>query len=242
MSKKKTAIEETPQKRVVLVGTYKGNQLTKWRGWYNYPISGKDKIGADDAAKITELWLFKGTKEQKSYKAEFVGVKTRQELIDDYGYPAKGKAHSDKYLLFKTEFKYSHTNDNPLDCDKVIVRTKDFARSPKVAKQLREYLASSDRRDLDLANMLPTIVTKLKPEQLRVCEAAVQMEFVFDPSQIHACLGSNGVGDAIAEAHKKGKLACVEICAGAGGQAIGLENAGFEHVALVEYENEYEAA
>ena len=34
-------------------------------------------------------------------------------------------------------------------------------------------------------------------------------------------------------------LTCVEICAGAGGQAIGLDKAGFEHVALVEYEADY---
>lgn len=34
-------------------------------------------------------------------------------------------------------------------------------------------------------------------------------------------------------------LTCVEICAGAGGQAIGLDMAGFAHVALVEYESEY---
>ena len=32
---------------------------------------------------------------------------------------------------------------------------------------------------------------------------------------------------------------CVEICAGAGGQALGLEAAGFEHCVLVEYEPEY---
>lgn len=31
----------------------------------------------------------------------------------------------------------------------------------------------------------------------------------------------------------------IEICAGAGGQALGLEQAGFNHVALVEYEDEY---
>ena len=34
-------------------------------------------------------------------------------------------------------------------------------------------------------------------------------------------------------------LTCVEICAGAGGQALGLDQAGFNHVALVEYETEY---
>lgn len=31
----------------------------------------------------------------------------------------------------------------------------------------------------------------------------------------------------------------IEICAGAGGQALGLEAAGFRHVALVEYEKDY---
>jgi len=34
-------------------------------------------------------------------------------------------------------------------------------------------------------------------------------------------------------------LTCVEICAGAGGQALGLARAGFTHVALVEYEPDY---
>ncbi|MCQ2393383.1 MAG: DNA cytosine methyltransferase [Kiritimatiellae bacterium] len=41
------------------------------------------------------------------------------------------------------------------------------------------------------------------------------------------------------DACQDGRLTCVEICAGAGGQAIGLERAGFSHVALVEYESEY---
>lgn len=34
-------------------------------------------------------------------------------------------------------------------------------------------------------------------------------------------------------------LTSIEICAGAGGQALGLEMAGFSHIALVEYEKEY---
>lgn len=37
----------------------------------------------------------------------------------------------------------------------------------------------------------------------------------------------------------KQPLTCVEICAGAGGQALGLAMAGFTHVALVEYESDY---
>lgn len=32
---------------------------------------------------------------------------------------------------------------------------------------------------------------------------------------------------------------CIEICTGAGGQALGLEMAGFEHVALIEIEEKY---
>lgn len=33
---------------------------------------------------VTEFWLFQGSKEQRNYKAEFVGVKTREERIRDF--------------------------------------------------------------------------------------------------------------------------------------------------------------
>ena len=67
---RKVAAKKVPaeaQKRVVLVGTYKGDQLTRWRGWYNYPISDED-LSRADFSLITELWLFNGTKDQKTYK------------------------------------------------------------------------------------------------------------------------------------------------------------------------------
>ena len=190
-------MHENP-KRIVLVGTYKGKQLIDWRGWYNYPISDDDKITEAEAAEVTELWLFKGTKEQRNYKAYFVGIKTRRELIDGYGYPAKGKAHGNKYLLFKTEFKYQHKNDIPEDAERVIIRTADFATAPKVRKQLKAYLESSDRKDPDLAKRLPAIFTKLRPEQLRVCEAMCQLDLFIsnavalptDKAKVNICASS----------------------------------------------------
>ena len=94
----------------------------------------------------------------------------------DYGYPAKGKAHGEKYLLFKALYKYRHKADIPEDAERVIVRAADFAkRSPKVAKQIKAYLESPDRNNPDLAKRLPEIITKLHPDQLLVCELSYQM-------------------------------------------------------------------
>ncbi len=178
--------------RVVLVGTYKGDQLTTWRGWYNYPISAEDNITEADASKITELWLFKGSRDERRYKAEFVGVKTRQELIDGYGYPAKGKTHGDKYLLFKTEYKYRHKGEVPEDAERVIVRTADFATAPKVRKQLKAYLESSDRRNPDLAKRLPENVVHAITQCLRYwqhCNRLRDMQYSGTNQNIHWTVG-----------------------------------------------------
>lgn len=218
---------DTPPRRVVLVGTYKGDQLAKWRGWYNYPLSDNDENKTEDFAKINELWLFQGTSGQKTYKAEFVGIKTREELIRDYGYPAQGKPHGDKYLLFKTEFLYRHKLTVPEEADAVIVRTRDFAkRSHKIAEQLKAYLESSDRNDPDLAKLLPSIITKLPPERLCICDAAGQLTFVFLYSKKQSLHS---------EASEK-SLPVISLFSGAGGLDIGFEQAGFKTAVMVEFD------
>ena len=160
-------------KTIVLIGTYKGNQLEKWPGYYNYPISDADKITDADVARINELWLFKGTVAQKSYAAEFVGVKTREELISDYAYPAAGKAHSDKYLLFKI----IPIEAPSTEYSSVILRTKDFISSRKVQAQLKAYLESDNREKTEAATKLPDVVYSIPNESLIVCEAIFQIDF-----------------------------------------------------------------
>ena len=243
--------------RVVLVGTYRGDQLKDWPGWYCWPLdageshaksakTGRDAPTARPQAtselvtnydespewlpRVTELWLYRGTADERRYRAEFVGVKTREELIHDYGYPggdvsatknakdAKGgsrlsrppKPHGTHYALFKTELLYRHKNAPQEEADSVVVRLTDFARSPKVRKQLREYLESPDRNDPDLAKLLPSIVTSVPPERLRVCEGAVQLNFMELLS-----LRANPVL-VKTEAKRSGKLTCLDFFAGSG--------------------------
>lgn len=229
VKKESESVISSSAKKVVLIGTYKTGQLSKWKGWYNYPISAKDKISEVDAAKVNELWLFNGTKAQKNYQAEFVGIKTRKELVEQYGYPAKGKAHGDKYLLFKTEFKYRYSTMPPEEAERVIIRTADFATAPKVRKQLKAFLESPDRNDPDLAKMLPSIVTSLRPEQLRVCEAAVQLQFIsimFPPRSSGSMEFANN-----------NKRNVISLFSGAMGLDNGIEKAGMNIRLCVEFQH-----
>jgi len=88
---------------------------------------------------------------------------------------------------------------------------------------------------------MPFVFDSLKPYVKNGRHATV-----FDPVQDEFFERSFGFeyGQKVAEgilseARVAGELTCVEICAGAGGQAIGLDRAGFKHVALVEYERDY---
>lgn len=221
-AKKAEAAEE---RRIVLVGTYAARQLEKWSDYYNYPLYGKDKIDVETVKKVNELWLFSGAKQPRYFAAECLGVKTREEL-KEFGYKATGKGHgSGKYLLFKIKKLYAPSRDF---AESVTIRTKDFAGQGVTQKQLKAYLESPDRKDPLLAKMLPKIVTELPRERLRVCEAAVQLDF-FNVFSYDSVMRPDGVKKS-----RRRKRTAMSLFSGAGGLDIGVLQAGFEVLSCVE--------
>ncbi len=231
VSAKKTMTHSTKddERKIILVGTYVKGQLKKWPGYYNYPIYDGDKIDVDTARRINEIWLFNGADNGKFFVVEFVGIKTREELKNAYGYPAKGKGHGGgTYLLFKTtEMVLYSPTINP--DDRVIVRTKDFSRrSSRIAKLLKVYLESSGRECKPLVGMLPAILTKLPSNILFVCEEAIQLDFL---SILYPGIDMNCTVPVAIRNHK---LSLIDLFAGCGGMSLGFELAGFLPVLAVE--------
>lgn len=161
------------QKRIVLAGTYRKGQLERWKGFYNYPIEDADHIDKGLCKAISELWLFNGTKQRRCFLAKYLGVATRQELIEKYDYPATGPAHANKYLLFSTQEPYPGGQDNVRPVDQLRIRLADFARSPKVRMRLKSYLASSRRGDGSLDVSMPPEVLDIPPDRLMVAESTL---------------------------------------------------------------------
>lgn len=254
---------------IVVVGNYKTRQLDwiKKNGVYNWPVREEDDGHAgrvtlptdvyhagpvDDApgrgtrpacpldqelANVKELWLYANAKSERHvFTAQFVGKMTNAEFLAAYpSYAKLGPSKQKAYYVFKTT-----PVDYPPEIGSQIVlaRTADFGkRCAKVKKAIEQF--KQDGEFAPLAAYLPKELGNVPRQQLRVCEAAVQMDFLsaFDRESLQKKISKSI--DIAEHARKDGKLTCVEICAGAGGQAIGLERAGFAHVALVEYEREY---
>lgn len=168
---------EAIAQRCVLVATYKKepDQL-KWIGkrhLYNYPLS-KEESENTAWDKVKELWLYSGTKDRRHiYAAEFIGIKSRKDFIAEHpDYPkGRGKGHGDFYAVFSVRHKYQPTIEDSV----VVVRAGDFKRTPKVAKAVKGYQAGGELGRL--LDYLPVELAPLAHDQLRVCEAALQLRF-----------------------------------------------------------------
>ena len=181
-SVQEVVLSETKSQRYVLVGTYKKmpDQLAwiRKRHLYNYPLSEEEsKLPADGWGKVKELWLYSGPKDRRRiYEAKFVGIKPRKEFLaehPDYPKSKGGKKHGDCYAVFNVRFKYQPTTDEAV----AVVRVRDFAkRTPKVVKAIEAY-QNGEALGCLLDN-LPVELAPLSHDQLRVCEAAVQLDFL----------------------------------------------------------------
>ena len=166
-----------PQPVAILVGTYKERQLAwiKRHGIYNYPVKEGDEYDEKSFASIKELWLYadvKGTRHV--FEAEFVGKMSRAEFrAANPTYAKLGPSKNKAYYVFKTSFlDYGPRLDDPF----VIARTADFGgRSAKVKKAIEQFKADGEFAPLE--HYLPSDLAQVPRNRLRVCEAAVQLEF-----------------------------------------------------------------
>ena len=222
----------------VLVGTYKAKQLAwiKRHGIYNYPVKDGDEFDEKSFASIKELWLYadvKGTRHV--FEAEFIGIKTREELISEYGYPdgnvlaaknAKGAKngrartpaapHGSRYYVFKTKYlDYGSRLDDPF----VIARTADFGgRSAKVKKAIEQFKADGEFAPLE--HYLPFDLSKVPRNRLRVCELAYQMSLWELPQ------GNDLKPTVPFPPPEKGKFTFIDLFAGIGGIRLGYQSLG----------------
>ena len=233
---------------VILVGTYRPAQMEKWilpQGLYNYPVQETDTIILEDAPLVSEVWLYNGKADKRRFSAKLERRISADEL-DGLGYPkGMGKHHGREYLLFRVKPIADETPVQDTPPPHIDIRLSDFAHDRKLQARLKKRFTASpaakptDEERKTYFDWMPDDLYEDWLGNLCVCEAAEQLSFdyffKFEERKRHE-LSAVAIINA---ARKQKKPTCVEICAGAGGQAIGLDLAGFEHVALVEYEREY---
>jgi len=207
---KKDALKE---KSIVLVGTYKEKQLAwiKKNGVYNYPVKDDDGLTDEACGNVEELWLYADVKSTRhAFAAEFVRKMSREDFVSAYPTYAKlGKSRNKAYYVFKaTPLDYGPTVEGSV----VVARAADFGgRSAKVKKAVERF--KSDGEFAPLAAYLPPDLAKVPHQQLRVCEAAVQLDFfrLIDPASV-----------ALKQIGGEGKYKVASLFAGCGGLDLGF--------------------
>ena len=242
MAKKvqKIATLGSKTQRCVLVSTYK-KRPNQW-GWirkrhlYNYPLFEEEaKLVSGGWNNVKELWLYSGSKDRRHiYTAEFVGIKPRKEFLAEHSdYPKSKKPHGDFYAVFRIKFKYQPTIEDSV----VLVRASDFKRTPKIAKAVKTYQAGGELGSL--LDILPSELAPLSRDQLRVCEAAVQLDFFAQMEQSELNVSVAPFIMTVPEKrslkaelmvdlpHFKKEFTHVDCFSGVGGFCTGLHAAGF---------------
>ncbi len=204
---------------VVLVGTYKEKQLAwiKKHGVYNYPVKDGEALTDDVCSKINELWLYADVKSTRhAFKAEFVGKVTRSEFLAAHpSYPHTGKSKNREYYVFKTvALDYGPTADGRV----VVVRASDFGgRSAKVKRAIEQFKA--DGEFAPLTAYLPSDLAVVPHQQIRVCEAVMQLDF------LNAIAMSENEAVPF-PAPVKGEFTFIDLFAGIGGIRLGYQLLG----------------
>ena len=237
-TKKKSSDSLSHVAQTVLVGTYRKEnaEWIKECKLYNLPLPSCGKVAFHEG--ISQIALLADGFTPMAYEAKFREVVDAEWLkANGYKVVATDKAHGTSYALYELGEKQSFATVMSNPKGNVFVAS---SRSPSVKIDAAFYERPYPKTG---GKSMPYIFDKLKPYFKKWHSATT-----FDPVQLDffGVLNADFVNekikifkDQLKDAKAKNKLTCVEICAGAGGQAIGLERAGFAHVALVEYESEY---
>ncbi len=218
----------------VLVGTYRpANE--RWiaeKRLYNLPLPKCGKLAFHE--KISGVVLFAEGKPNYAFTAKFKEV-TDGAALTRSGYSPAARPHGEKYALYELVAEATPAKLLGRRSANVYVSS---ARCPCVKIDEAFY---SKPYPVTGGKSMPYVFDCLKPYVKRWKSATT-----FNPVQDDFFQTNDGFDyglqiarSLVGAARRDGELTCVEICAGAGGQALGLDRAGFRHVALVEYEHDY---